>query len=81
MPVVGVITCEILELEFAYLLSRDPDIAGVTVVEDATSFGFIEALESMGRFEPRTIPDAERIQPGFQRPSGGFGAGSGIGSP
>lgn len=39
MPVVGVITCEILELEFAYLLSMDQEIAGVTVVEDSFSLG------------------------------------------
>ena len=65
MPVVGVITCEILELEFAYLLSGDPHVAGVTVVEDATSFGFIEALESMGRFEPRTIPMLRGFGPAF----------------
>ncbi len=65
MPVVGVITCEILELEFAYLLSGDPDVAGVTVVEDATAFGFIEALESMGRFKPRTIPMLRGFSPAF----------------
>ena len=56
MAVLGIITCEILELECAHLLSTDPEIAGVTVVEDAHSAGFIEALESKGRFEPHRIP-------------------------
>jgi len=65
MPVVGVITCEILELEFACLLSGDTDVAGITVVEDANSSGFIKALESMGRFEPRTIPTLRGFSPAF----------------
>ena len=34
MTVLGVITCEILELEFAHLLANDTDITGVTVLED-----------------------------------------------
>ena len=64
--VIGVIACEILELEFAYLLSMDPDVAGITVLEDdAVSSGFIKALESMGRFEPRTIPMLRGFSPAF----------------
>lgn len=46
MPVLGVLTCEILELEFACILAQDPDIAGITVIEDRYSSGMIEALES-----------------------------------
>ena len=56
MPVVGVITCEILELEFAYLLSMDQEIAGITVVEDSSSLGLLQSLESLRRLEPRRIP-------------------------
>lgn len=48
MTVLGILTCEILELEFAHLLANDQKIAGVTVVEDAYSQGFIQALESNG---------------------------------
>jgi hypothetical protein len=55
MAVLGVITCEILELEFAYLLAKDPDISGVTMLEDRYSLGMIEALESHN-FSPRRIP-------------------------
>jgi len=65
MPVIGIITCEILELEIAYLLSRDSEVAGVTVVEDETSSGFIQALESMGRFEPRRIPILRGFTPSY----------------
>jgi hypothetical protein len=56
MPVLGVLTCEILEREFAYLLANDGDLAGITVVEDANSLGLIAALEAAGGVQPRRIP-------------------------
>lgn len=65
MPTLGIITCEILELETAYLLARDPDIAGVTVVADSISGGFIEALEAMGFSELRRIPILKGFTPSF----------------
>ena len=65
MAVLGIITCEILELECAQMLSTDPDITGVTVVEDAHSAGFIEALEATGRFEPQQIPLLQGFSPSF----------------
>jgi len=45
MPVLGVITCEILELEFAHLFAKDRDIDGITVLADSYSLGMIEALK------------------------------------
>jgi len=65
MPVLGIIACEILELEFAYLVSMDPEIAGLTVVEDSNSAGFIEALESLGRLQPRRLPILKGFSPTF----------------
>jgi len=55
MAVLGVITCEILELEFAYLLAKDPDISNVTLLEDRCSLDMIKALESHN-LSPRRIP-------------------------
>jgi hypothetical protein len=63
MAILGIIACEILELEVAHLLSMDPEVTGVTVVEDAHSTGFIEALESMDRLEPRRIPILKGFTP------------------
>ena len=60
MAVLGVITCEILELEIAYLLATDKQIAGVTVIEDSHSQGLIEALESH-----QVIPERLPILKGF----------------
>jgi hypothetical protein len=65
MSVIGIITCEILELEFAYMLSLDPDIAGITVVEDATSAEFLQALEDTGRVEPRRVPILKGFSPAY----------------
>jgi len=44
MPVLGVVTCEILELEWAHVLASDPEITEITVLDDAFSRGFIEAV-------------------------------------
>lgn len=56
MGVLGLLTCEILELEFAYLLGTDPDVSQITVLEDARSTRLIEALESRVFQNVRRIP-------------------------
>lgn len=55
MTIIGILTCEILELEFAHVLAHDLEIEGITVLETAHSFGFIEALEST-HISPGRIP-------------------------
>ena len=62
MAVLGVLTCEILELEFAYLLAKDPEIDLVTMLEDRYSLGMIEALESRN-LAPRRIPILKGFSP------------------
>jgi hypothetical protein len=46
MAVLGVLTCEILEHEFAYLLNADRDIARVIVLQNSRSACLLDALES-----------------------------------
>ena len=46
MPVLGILTCEILELEFAYLLKSENDIARITVLENSHSFRLLDELGS-----------------------------------
>lgn len=60
MPVLGVITCEILELEFAHLLANDREIADITVLADSYSLGMLNALESRNII-PRRIPIARQF--------------------
>ncbi|MCC6347381.1 MAG: hypothetical protein IT388_09380, partial [Nitrospirales bacterium] len=46
--IIGVLTCQVLELEWAHLLTRDPDVARITVLEEGHSSGLIESLRSEG---------------------------------
>ncbi len=46
MSVIGIITCEILELEFALLLGEDAEVGRVSVLEDRRSTRLIELLEA-----------------------------------
>ena len=48
MPVLGILTCQILELEFAHLLRSDPEIRRISVVEDEYSAELIHLLEKDG---------------------------------
>jgi hypothetical protein len=48
MGVLGVVLCEVLELEFADLLGADPEVTRVTVVENDQSARLIEAFEVGG---------------------------------
>ena len=46
MPKLGVVTCQILELEFAHVLSRDPDVSEIWVLHDDFSEELIQVLEN-----------------------------------
>jgi len=45
MSKLGVVTCQILELEFAHVLSRDPDVSEICVLHDVFSEELIRVLE------------------------------------
>ncbi len=57
MPVLGILTCEILELEFAHLLISDPEIQRVTVVEEEYSQTLAALVKESG-LRPRRIKRA-----------------------
>ena len=63
MGTLGILTCEILELEFAYLLNADKDISRITVLENSRSARILKALESNGSVNPVRIPDLESFAP------------------
>ena len=58
MPVLGILTCEILELEFAHLLISDPEIHRITVVEEEYSKTLTALLEESG-LRPQRIKSSE----------------------
>ena len=59
MGILGILTCEILELEFAYLLNADKDVSRITVLENSRSARLLEALESTSPVSPNRISDLE----------------------
>ncbi|HNT77605.1 MAG TPA: DUF1638 domain-containing protein [Anaerolineae bacterium] len=63
MSVLGILTCEILELEFAHILGADSEVARVVVVENAQSARLIAALEAQGRPLVQRIPHLHSFQP------------------
>ncbi len=63
MTVLGIITCEILELEFAHLLAHDPDVHEVTVWENQFSCELKDAIVRDGGRTPRTIPAMAEYAP------------------
>jgi hypothetical protein len=46
MAKIGVVTCQILELEFAHVLSNDPDVSEIWVIHDEFSKELTTALEN-----------------------------------
>jgi len=66
MGTLGILTCEILELEFAELVGKDSELAQVTVLEDEHSARLLEFLESMGVKQLHRIKDLNAFTPGSQ---------------
>ncbi len=63
MPSIGIITCEILELEFAEILTLDPDIVGITVIHSPSCHGFIEAIETKTGAKPKSTVHVNEFSP------------------
>ena len=63
MGTLGILTCEILELEFAHLLNGDPDIKRVAILEDAHSAHMIETLEAIKPKQVNRLPGLASFKP------------------
>jgi hypothetical protein len=59
MGILGILTCEILELEFAYLFNTDKNVSRITVLENSRSARLLEALDSTSPVGPNRISDLE----------------------
>ncbi len=46
MAKLGIVTCQILEMEFAHVLSNDPSVSGIWVINDLFSEGLLKILEN-----------------------------------
>lgn len=63
MAVIGIITCEIFELEFAKLLGEDGDVGRISIIEDGHSGRFIKLLKSMGLSNVQCLPHPHSFSP------------------
>ena len=63
MGILGILTCEILELEFAELLAADKDVGRITVLENERSARLITALESIKKDKLNRITDLKDFIP------------------
>lgn len=68
MTTLGILTCEILELEFAYLLGEDEAITSVAVLEDHRSGRLISALETQPIGTIRRLPDIKSFKSDNRQP-------------
>ena len=59
MATLGILTCEILELEFAHLLKSDSDINRITVLENNHSLRLLDELDSAESGTVSRIADIE----------------------
>jgi len=69
MPTLGIVTCQILELEFAYILSNDPDVAAVRVLDNRFALGFCEAMDRIGA---KRVDRIRYLTPSSDNSSAGF---------
>jgi hypothetical protein len=63
MAVLGIITCEILELEFAQLLTEDHDVRRISILEDEHSAQLIKLLESRRTSHLQRLPHPHAFIP------------------
>jgi hypothetical protein len=63
MAIIGILTCEILELEFANLLGTDTDVRRITALEDERSVRLIGTLESLRTPNLHRISDIKAFSP------------------
>ncbi len=66
MGILGILTCEILELEFAELVGNDPELVRITVLEDERSARLLEVLESKNVKNLNRITDLKTFTPDHQ---------------
>ena len=63
MAILGILTCEILELEFAYLLNSDRDIDRITVLENSRSVRLLDEQASGETQNLNRINDIDSFAP------------------
>jgi len=55
MAVLGIISCQILELEFAHLLANDPEVSAVNILDNEFSRELSEAISRKTKVRPKSL--------------------------
>ena len=63
MALLGIITCEVLELEFAHLLRNDPEVLAVTILENQYSEKLAEIITRETKIKPQLIASLAEYSP------------------
>lgn len=63
MGVIGILTCEILELELAHLLASDIEVNRIFVLESERSARLVERLESLSKPDLKLISEIDEFRP------------------
>jgi hypothetical protein len=63
MAILGIITCEVLELEFAHLLRNDPEVMAVTILENQFSEKLAEIITRQTQIKPQLIASLAEYTP------------------
>jgi hypothetical protein len=63
MPALGIITCQILELEFAHLLTNDPEVMTINILENEYSQELRRAIRRQTGTEPKLIASLADYNP------------------
>lgn len=63
MPVLGIITCQILELEFAHLLTNDPEVLTITILDNQFSQELSETITRQTKIKPNLIASLAEYTP------------------
>jgi hypothetical protein len=61
--VLGIITCQVLELEFAYLLGNDPEVSAINILESEFSQELSETLTRKTQIKPTSISAIDAYTP------------------
>ncbi len=63
MTVLGILSCQILELEIASLVAQDRELTRITVIDDRRAQHLIEAIEAKGMHSVYRIPHISAFVP------------------
>ncbi len=55
MAVLGIITCQVLELEFAHLLANDPEVSVVSILDNEFSRELSETISRKTKVKPKSL--------------------------